>query len=252
MILTAYLDESGTHRGSDWVIIAGFVSVASQWVEFSTQWQLALNDFGLPMFHMVEYAQRVKPYDTWTEPIRRERLSRLMNIIEKNVLASVGLSIPKKIFDRVVSKRAKQICGGAYGLAAVGTFLDLGELITSVGLDGRIAYVFESGSKGAGQVLRVFQYNMNEPVQREKTRVLSLRFEDKRDFLPLQASDILAYELYKESHRQRGFENPRYPLTILADIPRSWGRFDEVELRKWADILELRAKLEDTGRLPPL
>jgi len=83
---------------------------------------------------------------------------------------------------------------------------------------------------------------------------LSQRFENKRDFLPLQAADILAYELYKQLPKTLKLEDTpaRYPLRFLADIPSQWGLMDGYELKKWSDILAIRGVLEDLGELPPL
>ncbi len=254
--LVAYFDESGTHEDSDHVAVAGFIGFASAWVDFCARWQLALNDFGLSYFHMTDFANRVKPYDTWLEETRRSRLSRLLNIIDANVIGSVGFSVPKKSFESICSPKAKEICGGAYGLAAIACFLDLGNIFAYMPPSDEVTYVFERGSKGAEQIRKVFQSNRELSEQRKKYRLGSLRFEDKRDYLPLQAADILAYEIYKESQRMPGKKQSRYPLQIMAELPHNgrygWGRLDDNEIQKFAGILSYRAEQEDKGELPPL
>ena len=256
MIVTAYFDESGTHRGSKAVSVAGFVADADAWVEFSAQWQIALNDYSLSHhgFHMTDFANCVKPYNTWTEKQRRERLARLLNIIQSNVLGSVGTVIPLKYFNDIFTPRTKAICGGAYGLAAVANFMALGEILRHEQIDSWVNYVFESGAKGSGQILKVFNSNVRYLEMKERYRLLSLRFEDKRALLPLQAADIIAYELYKEMPRQlkKHGREVRYPLSALSTIPRSWGWLEDKELRKWSEILSIRTDLEDSGELKTL
>ena len=174
MNFTAYFDESGTHDGSESVVVAGYVSTADQWVEFSAQWQLALNDFGLNHFHMTDFANKAPPYDTWTEEERRQCLSRLLPIISANTLASQACIVPKRLFDSTFSNRAKAICGDAYGLAATSCFLVLSETLRSETIDGWISYVFESGARGAGALLRVFQSNMKDPDRKTTIKIDSL------------------------------------------------------------------------------
>ena len=145
-----------------------------------------------------------------------------------------------------------RICGGAYGLAAIACFMDLGGILGKLHINERVAYVFESGSEGAPQVNRVFQANIKDPLQRDNLHLLSLNFKDKRDFLPLQAADILAYELYQESPRIPEKKNARHPLKVLGKMPRSWGRIDAEGLRQWEQILSTRVRFEDAGELPPL
>lgn len=253
MNYTAYFDESGTHGGSDAVVVAGFVSHADMWVDFSAHWQMALNDFGVDCFHMSDFANRVKPYEGWTEPERQQRLTRLLGIVAEHTLASTAVVIPCKAFDSAFSDRAKAICGGPYGLAAIACFMYLAETLREEKIDGWVNYVFESGAHGSGQLATLFNANYRDPEQRERLRLLSLRFDDKRLF-PLQAADMLAYELFKESPRRLGQgERPaRYPLKALANRPRKWGYLSEDELRKWAHILSVRTALEDAGELEPL
>lgn len=254
MNFTAYFDESGTHDNSQVVAVAGYVAVASCWVEFSAQWQIALDEWGLDHFHMTDFAVKAPPYDKWTELERRQRLTRLIGIINEHVLGSVGILIPKNAFDEIFSARAKSICGGAYGLATAACWMDLAEIMREKAIDGWVSYVFEAGAPGAGEIAKVFGANLKDLEQQERLRLLSLRFEDKRNFLPLQAADLLAYELYRDLPREVGWERktPRYPLTALAAVPRRWGYLDEAELRKWSGILSMRAATEDSGELPPL
>ena len=155
--LTAYLDESGTHDDSDAIVVAGFLSSAPQWVEFSARWQIALNDFGLNYFHMTDFANKVPPYDLWTEPERRHNLLRLLNIIKATASVSVGISFQKQAFDLIFSERVKEVCGGAYGLAAMACMLDVGVKLKELDIAGRIDYVYESGATGSHQVGKVFE-----------------------------------------------------------------------------------------------
>ncbi len=257
---TAYMDESGTHDGSESVVVAGFISLPPMWVEFSAKWQLALNDFGLDYFHMADFANHVGPYASWNEEERRLRLARLLTIVSENTLGSVATCVPLKPFQDIFSPRAKSICGDAYGLATVACFMYLAEHLRDQSLDGWVNYVLESGSRGAGQIANVFNANERDPSQKADLRLSSLRFENKRQFLPLQGADILAYELYKNWPRERAAREqiehqkriPRFPLVELAKAPHSWGRLDEQELRKFNRLLSLRGILEDQGRLRPL
>jgi len=254
MTYTAYFDESGTHDDSQFVVVSGYVSSVQKWVEFSAQWMAALREWGLEFFHMTDFAVKAPPYDTWEEPERRERLARLLAIIKSHTCWSDATILPRRIFDEVFSARAKRICGGAYGLCAAACLLSVAEWLRSKENDGWVAHVFEAGAHGRGELARIFGANIKDPEQKTYLRLLSLRFEDKRDFPPLQAADLLAYELYRDLPRGMGWEqkSPRYPLTALAEVPHKWGYLDGRQLRKWSEILSMRAAMEDSGEVPPL
>lgn len=257
VILTAYFDDSGTHAGSDAVAVAGYVSTPEKWAEFESEWRRALQDFGLSFFHMTDFANGAKAYAHWQRTTKQMRLARLVEIINAHVIGSVGTVIPTALFNRLFSAKAKAHCGGSYGLAATANFVEVARIVRALNergpWDAWIAYVFESGTLGAGQVLKSFQYNKNDPKQEEELRLLSLRFEDKRQLAPLQAADILAYELYRQLPKQLGAD-PRPPrqfnLERLSIPDRDWGRFDEDELKKWSEIIEIAADLAATHGWP--
>jgi hypothetical protein len=141
----------------------------------------------------------------------------------------------------------KQAAGGAYGLACTCCFLDTAALVRARRPDGWIAYVFDSGVKGAGIVTNLFQENEQDPPNKEHLRLLSLHFEDDRDFVPLQAADILAHEHYRHLPRQAG------PISPVRQLPRdnlrelrfgdmNWGYLGEAELRKWNEGFTIKAR----------
>jgi hypothetical protein len=84
----------------------------------------------------------------------------------------------------------------------------------------------------------VFEDIISDELTRREMRVNSIVFRDKRE-TPLQAADLLAYEMYKHLPRQLGTDaRPvRYTLRELAKLPRRWGWLDADELRKWHFVL---------------
>ena len=203
---------------------------------------------------MTDFANKVPPYDTWSESVRRQNLQRLLNIIKAYASMSVGISFQKQAFESIFSKRTQAVCGGAYGFAAICCMMDVSQQIKELEVDGRIAYVYESGATGHGQVSKVFLDNLNDTERKQDLGLLSIAFQPKLDFLPLQAADILAYELHKQLPKALKLSDvaPRYPLKFLADIPKRWGFLDGNELQKHSDILSIRAEMEDSGELKRL
>jgi hypothetical protein len=113
-ILHAYFDESGSHSDSDSFVVAGYLASVDMWRQFEAQWNEALNDFDLPFFHMADYANMVGYYAGWPENVRRSRLGRLIDIINRNTLASYGAGISKKVFETVCPLEIQRSCGGLY------------------------------------------------------------------------------------------------------------------------------------------
>lgn len=85
------------------------------------------------------------------------------------------------------------------------------------------AYFFEYIQKGHGHLKAVMDAIISDPKVRDHWHIASFTHADKRMFFPLQAADILAYELYhdwpKIGSSPRGM---RYPLRKLASQFHIW------------------------------
>lgn len=202
MILQGYFDESGTHDDSETLCVAGYLSTPAQWVEFEKEWRATLDYYGLAFFHMGKFTNGAQPYEDWKTEKKAECFARLVGIINARTLLSIGHSFLVSRYCAIFTPAARRVAGGPYGLAANCCIMDAAEYLRKENPEGWLRYTFESGARGAGEVLKNFQLNMRTPQQKDHYRLLGLSFEDKRQFLPLQAADILAYELYRHLPRQ--------------------------------------------------
>jgi hypothetical protein len=113
---------------------------------------------------------------------------------------------------------------------------------TLIRVDGWMEYVFEDGvSGGKGELLTLYDpLKAYGKLNMSNLRMLSLVFRDKRKYVPLQAADMLVYELVKEFPRHMGWEKrlqPRYPLKRLREDLTQWHYLDVEQLRYWNQAL---------------
>lgn len=232
------LDESGTHRGSRAVAVGGFVSTATRWERFAQEWQDALRAWGLRYFHMTDFESRHGPYASWGETQRKERLNTLLDIIHRYAMSSIGCIIQLEAFERLMSDKAKQWCGDAYGLASIACYRKIAETASDPGIDGLLDIVMDRGVPGFGALHDIFGAGREDAEWLNQNRIASLAVRDKELWCPLQAADILAYELYKQAARQFGGDKrvTRYPLKQLARSPKTlpfqWHYLDDEELKR--------------------
>jgi len=243
-LYTVYLDESGTHADSDAAVVAGFVSNVTQWEAFSQGWQQVLTDSNLDYFHMSDFENRTGQFSGWQEDARRDVLNKLLSIIHDHTFWNIGCIVLRQSFDSILSSAVKQICGDAYGAAALSCWRHLGEILKEV--DGWMDCSMEAGAKGSGALQLIFQEDSKISEWRNNHRILVLSFRDKRAYLPLQAADMLAYELYKQSARQFGKETrpTRYPLERLGGNKHKWVYLQEAHLREFNEDLTRQLGLQ--------
>jgi hypothetical protein len=96
--LSAYFDETGHSKGDKhrFVGMAGLVAPADRWEPFESEWTRALAHFGIPYFHMREFAHSVGVFKDWKgkEDKRRELYGLLMRIIATKQGLPIGSIIP--------------------------------------------------------------------------------------------------------------------------------------------------------------
>lgn len=221
-LYTVYFDESGTHPDSDAAVVVDFVSNATKWAAFSEDWRQVLRDAGLEYFRMSLIENRQGPFADWAEDVKRDLLNRLLPIIKRHTFTSVGCVVKREWMDSHLSEFAQEICGDACGLAALSCFRHLGLRMQEN--DGWIDGIMESCASGSGALQLLFEEDSKITEWQEAHRINSMVFAEKREHPPLQAADILAYELYKHGLRKFRQEdrNARYPLRELASQRHQW------------------------------
>lgn len=196
MQLDAYFDESGTHDNADAVVVAGYLASAEKWEEFVCKWADMLSEADLTHWHQVNFAQRVKEYTGWTEEKRVKFMQRAAGMIKNTVIAGVSCGVNAAAFKEL----APRLPFRPYAFCAMGCFKHLEGWAFEKSHRDPIDCIFEAGTRGRGEISEMVKELMSdEDGDRLSFRIGSIRFEKKKQFLPLQTADILAYECYKEA-----------------------------------------------------
>jgi hypothetical protein len=244
VIFTVYLDASGKPDDPNIrdFVLAGYVSTQDQWTSFEVEWRSALADFGIPFFHMTDYSAKKTFYKQWTESEREIRYERLVNIINAHTVCSIGITISRIDYAAAMGSIAPTMPSGIYGYA-FGIFpLAVSMLLAKKGyVEPHIAYVLDR-ERGLGAYISLIDEVVTHldrvahapGRQLNPLGYLSAKTEDKQRFVPLQAADILAYQLYRDGakyHRQ--FKDGRLSkhLGMLRTKDSHWERWTESEIR---------------------
>ena len=248
MALHLYFDKAGPNDVIPAVTVAGVISTPEKWIEFSKKWEEALREFDeLPFFHMSEYESGKKQYKDWNaRGVKKERLNRLLDIIEEHVMATVGASVSLADCAASFDDPSVEV---AYGLTA----LHCSNMIPQYRYlhehpGEQVIYIFEAGDRGYGKLRDGYDQIYDEPWRRVFNRLSSRLKVDGKNSAPLQAADILAYEGWKQWAREYGGEPrpTRYP----------WARLSQSIPGEWATLRPMSGKelweQSEFGHLPPL
>jgi Protein of unknown function (DUF3800) len=209
-MIWAYFDESGEHDGETGQLrnltIAGGVASCNSWAKLSLEWNNALVAEGLESFHMKDFEAYQPPFDWYLDADRQERdhyrhrkfLNHLLDIIIAHIPSAVA-------FNRHPVKSSR-ILRDTYAEC----FEDcLGQIVKWVSPEHNspihLVFAHHDEHKAARKEAVAEFINFGE-------RISSCSVARPLQFLPLQAADLIAYEL---SRSQRENCPERYPLKRL-------------------------------------
>lgn len=216
---TAYFDESYTHPPQPRVYtIAGYISLDVRWKKFRQEWRKQLSSENIDSFHMVDFQACKPPYGDWSQEKRISFLQSLHSIIHRRTIQSFATTVDLDEFETLTEEQ-KAVLGSPHVYAAVNCMKAIGFWTAQNIINYPIAYVFERGSAHEKELNRLFNEGLLD-VDHSFFRLGSLTHKDKRESVPLQAADILAYETLKEVERRLTITNPRPVRESIKNLGR--------------------------------
>ena len=202
VMLTTCFDAAGKEHGEPCLAVAGFVSSAGDWTEFSGLWNDRLQKDGLTWFHKVDFAHSTGEFKYgWreNEPRRRSLLNDLMELITEYSYRKFGCAVINQSFGSLISEENKsQYYLNAYSLAGRTCAAHVRQWIQTEKIRGAsVELVFAEGDEGKGKLItRLNEDGYVTPGFRYPRDTMT-SLGPSSGFVPLQASDWLAYEVFK-------------------------------------------------------
>jgi hypothetical protein len=254
-MLTAYLDDSGTHASSFVVAVAGYASTTLDWQSFGSEWRRLLRKEKISVMHMAELQNLQGQFSAkrgWTIDRREKLVARAAKIIGHRTRTAVGHAVIRADWEKAVPEYLKKLFGGPYGWCASECVALISNWKKRNDIKGGLDFVFEAGTDGQGQIQEMMMEIIKDPELNKHYGLHGYSFHDKT-LLPLQAADMLAYEVYKEAENyvvQYAKRNVRPPLVLLRGrhSSRHFSYADERYLREWIAHNEKRYGTKEDER----
>jgi hypothetical protein len=201
VMLAAYLDDSGTHQSSDIVLMAGFFGYPNQWDYFSELWaeKLAAPCPGKPplsRFHMTECQAGDGEFLGWRRVETDFLVHELGSIIIKAGLYGFGGAIARKHYDQLITGDLRRSTGDAETMCIINSFVKIIDLVKRLQFAQSIALIFDDRPQIKGNVQKIFDVYKGASVGSD---IVALSFASSKKILPLQAADLLAWEIYQDA-----------------------------------------------------
>ena len=182
-------------------VVAGYVASVEQWTSWECDWRLVLAAFDVPYFHMREFNgyQGAFSSSKWKSALyRAEFVSRLAKITTHWTIGSFAGRMEQRICED-----ANQLCEvdrffNPYAACGRDCAVRVRDFVRDeFGSGVPIDFIFERGDQGVGMLASLMQKSeLPQPIFKRPRLAENKQLNiDDPPALPLQAADLLAWEL---------------------------------------------------------
>jgi hypothetical protein len=194
-VFKAFIDDSGSGGDSPWYVLAGYMGTVEGWDSFDAEWTSVLHaDPRIECFKSSE-AERLHYHSQWAGVSKEQRDSKidaLIEVIGRCSRRAICARMRQRDYDELVKGNIPPNWDSPYYF-----FLPsiVGAAINIERLDGvcePVDFVFDSDQKhekGSRQLLPALM-----PMRSYYGLLVNVVHRDEKDFLPLQAADLLAWQ----------------------------------------------------------
>jgi hypothetical protein len=201
------VDESGDRNQPGFMVMAGLIAHAHEWADFSEHWQRALDEEPrVPMFKARDAKNMTGPFRHLTEHQRDLKLLRLAGLITQFGPMEIYTAIDLQAFEEVLAPVCRQPLAQPYFWLYHAMTISACQAVLALEQEERFSAVFDERKIGGERVRRWYGL-MVDLLQPHEQAVMPTepRFESDSEFLPLQASDLMAF-LFREGLKPGGAE----------------------------------------------
>lgn len=199
IVIRAYLDDSGTHRDSPVVVVAGFLGSEDEWKALEPSWQARLAQDGVKRFHMTHCLAGEKEFGAKPRWRRDLLIDDLTAIIGARDLLGISAVMLLEDWDAIVVAEYPDVLdvmeSPYYTLSS--SCIQQAARYTEDRFNGKesLSIIYDcrpqdsSRQRALGDLYKAHEYWGKS--------IVSISPGNSAQFIPLQAADLFANELYR-------------------------------------------------------
>jgi hypothetical protein len=214
-----YFDDSGTDANTPVAVAACYISSKEQWNEFIRNWDEVREREGFDVFHMCEFVAKKEaghtPFCDWDNQKKDRVYNKLASIINTRIRCGFAVAVPKAPFDRYVFQEFKDGFASDHYTWAVRSILSfISDWREKANVRSPMQYVFHHGSLSEDRIRQIWkdESKKNSALADFRFGMVpeGIMFRDEGLFKPLQAADILGWQIQNQMRR-----------TVMMGLPTS-------------------------------
>jgi hypothetical protein len=225
-VFQVYLDESADAKKEKIFVIAGWMGTMQTWADFIPQWDDRIRHESIKSFHMADCEARRQEFSGWSLKRKNDLVRDLVGLIEKTeitaYIAGAKMADFIAVMDRFpVLRRFWYIRDPYYLLFNKCVFATCKTIDDIPGMPewAQVSYLFDEHKNVSRKILQNYRWHKRDEKFVYRHRLGSLTFASRETVIPLQAADLLAYEVRKwQENLWVCPERPeRKPFEVLKD-----------------------------------
>ncbi|MFZ0460016.1 MAG: DUF3800 domain-containing protein [Rhodoplanes sp.] len=259
----AFTDDSASDAGDRRLFLAGYLNRAEWWAVFADTWAQELRaEPAIDYLKMVEAQNLRDQFRGWDPQVRDEKLRGLARVIRHFEPLSFQVSVSREFYSRVVAPVSPYGIATPYYPCCEATMAVLANFAAESKMEGQIEFIFDEQDRISDDIQRFFEKSTGQLPRKARRKIAGPPlFRNDKQFLPLQAADMLAWHIRRE--HESGKTLPlasvvRSKFHIEAEIPESlmtrWAKHHEriPELKLLQTKAQWRAFRHNSDKLTAL
>ncbi len=193
-MLKGFIDDSGSGGDSKWYVLAGYIGTVEGWDQFDQMWLDVLHEHPRAESFKAASAESLKgPFAGFTVEQRNEKIDRLIKVIGKCSRRAVCARMRQSDYNEIVKGKVPPLFDSPYYFLFPTV---MGAAVNIERIDGRtesIDFVFDSDDTHEKGVKRLLPSVSG--MQSFHGCVANIIRRDDKEFLPLQAADLVAWQI---------------------------------------------------------
>jgi hypothetical protein len=217
--LKAFIDDSGSGGDSPWYVLAGYVGTAEAWDSFEGQWRAVLDGPPKLEYLKASEAESLRPEGQWAGVLKEQRNARIdsfIDVIGKHASRAIYVRLRQADFDQEIKPYVPPMWQNAYYFLFLGSMMAGAFAETYAGDGAPIEFFFDS-KREVEKFSHTLYGQIAGGVPNLAVKVKSIHYEDEKLFHPLQAADLLAWQVRRRFCVQ---EKPRPQFEAAMRCPQ--------------------------------
>jgi hypothetical protein len=269
--LQAFIDDSTSEVGDRRLYLAGYLNRADRWTLFSEAWREELKAApSIDYLKMSEANAFAGQFAGWSTAARDEKLRGLIRVINHFEPMSFEFSVSREDYYRDVKPVAPRGIGNPHFVCCLHVIFGIAQYVDREKVKVPIDFIFDQQT-GVSDDLALFLDHMKMNLPRSARKLVArVSFENDKQFLPIQAADMLAWHLRRERdgggqmgsltganllRNQRGHLVSEIDATYMKSWSERFSKLPNIDQMQgpgqWRNLKEEVTRLASLGYVPP-